>query len=490
MPRRVAASAPAATLPAKVAASGPASASAPSVAKKVRLAAPSGAALAAAAKLVEEVYREDVGFAKTPGQRENLARKIVADAAGEKDAAGRYAMLLKAKDLAVESGDVATTERVIAELERGYEVDGLKLASDVLMPVVRGIHTPGQKRALADFAKHFAERAVEAENYEVARAMAEKGAMASRMVGDVGMIRDAQALQLGVMDADAACGAAKKAAEALASKPGDAEANLKVGSYLCLYRGKWKDGLAKLAAGSDKALAELAKKEIAAGTAPKEQLALGDAWWEVGLKGTAVTKRQIWKHAAGFYNEALPTLSGLVKAKVNKRLEEVGVAIGGIEVPAFAMTYLQSIAKQLPAKGESVAEASKKLSKVQGAVTALQVDGRDVPVSFAAKLTGVQQVESRRAGPQVLKTYEVQFEFNGLPVRMTVHRLQGMAAKDGPELAAALAALKEHPEMVYVIEGRARGFGLSLSRLPDGGETCLMMVVSFVPGSTVDVWER
>jgi hypothetical protein len=485
----VAASRPATRIDAATTVATSVPASAPVVVKVKRLAAPAGAELAAARKLVEEVYREDVAVAKTPGQRENLARRLWADATREKEMAGRYAMLLKAKELAMEAGDVETVERVIVELERTYEVDGVKLASEALLRVIRGVHTPGQKKALADFTQDFAARALEGENYEVARAMAEKNGTAARMVGDVGMIREAQALQLAVTDAEAACGAAKKAAETLAAKPGDGEANLKVGTYRCFYRGEWKEGLGKLAAGSDRGLAELAKEEMSAGGTPEERLKLGDAWWEVGLKGTVVTKRGIWRHAAGFYTAALPSLSGLVKAKVNKRLEEAGLAAGGLEIPAFATGYLETIAKQLPAKGEAPLEAVKKLSKVQGAGTALEVDRREVPVRFAAKLTVVQQVESRR-GSQLLSVYEMRFEFNGLPVRLAARRIVPLTGRDDPVAAATMKAWKEHPEAVYVIEGSARGFGMLMSRLPENGESCLMMNVNFVPSSTFEVREK
>jgi hypothetical protein len=58
-------------------------------------------------------------------------------------------------------------------------------------------------------------------------------------------------------------------------------------------------------------------KEIGEVSKPEEQVALGDAWWDLTEKEAKAKDR-----AAYWYQRALPGLTGLVKGKVAKRLKE------------------------------------------------------------------------------------------------------------------------------------------------------------------------
>ena len=61
--------------------------------------------------------------------------------------------------------------------------------------------------------------------------------------------------------------------------PTHPEANQIVGSYYCLVKQRWEDGLPLLARAADPRLAELAALELKPPDAPSEQLALADRWW-------------------------------------------------------------------------------------------------------------------------------------------------------------------------------------------------------------------
>ena len=68
------------------------------------------------------------------------------------------------------------------------------------------------------------------------------------------------------------------------------------------------------------ALKDLAVKELKGLTDATEQAKLGDAWWDLGEKKNGLAKKNIQGHAASWYQQALPGLTGLVKEKVEKRL--------------------------------------------------------------------------------------------------------------------------------------------------------------------------
>jgi hypothetical protein len=112
----------------------------------------------------------------------------------------------------------------------------------------------------------------------------------------------------------------------LKARADDPEANFLVGRYECLTKGRWAEGLQHLAAGSDAALAELAKTDLSDPTDPEAQVALADRWWDLADKETGAAKRNLRLHAATWYKKAMPNLKELVKMKAERRLE---TAAGG-----------------------------------------------------------------------------------------------------------------------------------------------------------------
>ncbi len=122
----------------------------------------------------------------------------------------------------------------------------------------------------------------------------------------------------------------KPALATLDTNPADPAANLAVGRYYyCLMKGDWAKGVSMLALSSDPTIKVLAEKELQGVTAANDQVALADGWWALAENETGTAKEQLQAHAAGWYKQALPQLGGLVKAKVEKRLNEAP-AVGEI----------------------------------------------------------------------------------------------------------------------------------------------------------------
>jgi len=108
----------------------------------------------------------------------------------------------------------------------------------------------------------------------------------------------------------------------LKSNPDDPTANERVGSFYCFYKENWAKGLpmlVKVVVENDP-LASAAEVELRNPEKPVRQVELGDFWWKISDKQKGTAQVNIRKHAVLWYKKALPTLSGLEKVRVEKRV--------------------------------------------------------------------------------------------------------------------------------------------------------------------------
>jgi hypothetical protein len=78
----------------------------------------------------------------------------------------------------------------------------------------------------------------------------------------------------------------------------------------------------------------VAAQEIAGVTKADEQVKVGDAWWSLAEKEQGKVQINLRGRANYWYQKALPELSGLAKAKLEKRIKEYETASEGSEGPA------------------------------------------------------------------------------------------------------------------------------------------------------------
>jgi hypothetical protein len=91
-------------------------------------AVPTGTALAQAQKEVVDLFGNDRAAAKTVVQKTALAQKLLeVGKQSQDDPAGRYVLLVMARELAIEASDFQTVMAAIAELEADYQTDPLEM---------------------------------------------------------------------------------------------------------------------------------------------------------------------------------------------------------------------------------------------------------------------------------------------------------------------------------------------------------------------------
>ena len=287
-----------------------------------KLAPPTTMAQVGAQQVVREAYKDKLAAAKTLDQKKALARQILNEAKDQK-VAHRYAMLTTTLELANDVGDFPTALAAIDALDREFDLDALKMKVAAATAAARLVRTTDDKK---NFVRQLSAviASVEAiDRYDVGKSLAEIALTTARSTNNADLLRKATLDVQQVREAEAAYVDVKRYFPVLADMPTDPEANLKIGRFRCFVKGDWDVGLPMLALGGDAALKALAKKEIAGVNGIKEQLTLGDGWWDVADELAGTAKNTVQDHAATWYNEALPQLSGLEKTSVEKRLAEV-----------------------------------------------------------------------------------------------------------------------------------------------------------------------
>jgi hypothetical protein len=289
-----------------------------------RLPVPGEAAQKKSSAAIREVHRAEFEGARTPQGLRALARKLFQEAnESHGDPIARYALYTVARDLSLEAGDVPLALEAIDGLAVAYEVDLFKLKLEALTRGSRLLKTDDDRTAAGKKALEVLEAALLAESFTAARGVGEAAVNLARKSTDPLLAKRAAARSAEVPQAEKLSLEARKAAQVLEKEPGQPEASLALGRFRCFLKGEWEAGLKLLASGSDPALKARAEEEGRKPTAPAAQVVLGDNWWERGEKEEGLVKRRVRERAARWYREAVPSLSGLEKARVEARLREV-----------------------------------------------------------------------------------------------------------------------------------------------------------------------
>ncbi len=288
---------------------------------------PDEAAQAKALKLAKEVYGGEGAAAKSPSEKRDFAKKLLHAADESKnDPASRYILLKLARDFAVQASDGLAAFEAIDQMAEQFQVDDVEMKMNVLGTLSKRARSPADHKSIGDEAAGLIDAAIAHDKIDLAAKLCELALPEARASRDPDLLREVKALS----DQCKALGKAyreMKEAEAVLDKaPDDPVANLTVGKYDCFQKGDWEKGIPMLALGQDEALKAVAIQEIGGVTKADEQVKVGDAWWDLAEKEQGKMQATLHGRADYWYQLALPQLSGLAKAKLEKRIKEYEAA--------------------------------------------------------------------------------------------------------------------------------------------------------------------
>jgi hypothetical protein len=276
-----------------------------------------------AKQLIDDVYGKEIAAADTPDRMRALAQKILKTAAESKeDLAGQYVLLREAGRLAMKAGDLPTAIDAVDRMDALFFIDASSMKLALVGSATKRIATPAAGKALAGIALEVADDAVGRDNFDAARQAAAMATTAAGKTRDPAILRSVKEHKKRLEQMAAAYEEVRHAIAALEKNPADTPSNLAVGRYRVL-QGNWEEALRLLVLGGDKGLADIAAADAAGASGADAQVKLGDGWWALAEKEGALLKDKMRRRAVSWYEQALPGLAGLSKARVEKRIAEV-----------------------------------------------------------------------------------------------------------------------------------------------------------------------
>ena len=285
---------------------------------------PDEAAQIRTAKELRTLYKADFASRKVD-ERLSLARKLLEQGQLPGDAASRFVMLRESADLSVRLGDVELAMLATDALLAGFRLDQGAERLRCLAALVPNISTIAQASAAISIATGIADAAVQRDEYAVAVKAVGVVEQTARRARDPGLLTQAKAQAEQVKTLAEAWGELGEVEDPLGGITPAGHARL--GRFYALVKGDWTAAIPHLAA-SDDLLRATAATELAASTA-LAQLASADAWFESAGKERAAAKQQMLMHSASLYRTALEGLTGLDRARADKRLTELDRLLAG-----------------------------------------------------------------------------------------------------------------------------------------------------------------
>jgi hypothetical protein len=344
-----------------------------------------------AAEEIENVFGVTAGI-KTTEDKSVVATKMHQAALETNDATIRFALLQGAMHLFGTSGDIKSALAILDLLTEQYEIDPLKVKLATLPDYAQAVSADAELRLLGEIVAAAIQQAVIQDQFEAAIDSVESLRRSERLqkdrwiasaLDDARKSLKAQKLQ---WDKFAAAQAT------LAANPNDGEANLAAGLWFCSQKRDWPTGLPYLAKSGDAAIQAAAQADLATPVKNAEQLALADAWFDLGLRqpkpgeSQSISLAIFQQRARHWYRLALPATEGLERARVVKRISEIAPS-GQAAIPKGAAQFQRHSYAVLP-RGMSWHQAYQVCEALGGYPARIESDAENSFVSDLARAGG------------------------------------------------------------------------------------------------------
>jgi outer membrane biosynthesis protein TonB len=291
-----------------------------------KLPVPEGDQLDQATKAAGALFSAEIEKAKTPADKVALAKRLLAQSLDQAaDAAGRYALLRMAGELAVGARDAETAFQCVDQIDAAFEVDRFGMKTAILTGWAKDARSADARKWLVEHLFAVGDEALDAGNVDAARELGKLVTSKSAGLRDKEIVQRLKTFRQRFTEVGKDAEELQQAQAFLVKDPRHAQSNLVVGRYLCFTKADWRKGLPLLLLASDASLQRLAEQELKSPpTQPNDQLALADGWWEIAMGCRRSQMNTIKTHAGQWYRQALAALPpGLVRSNVEKRLAEL-----------------------------------------------------------------------------------------------------------------------------------------------------------------------
>jgi hypothetical protein len=290
--------------------------------KPKRLPAPTGDALEGAKSAVDEMFLVEINQAKTPAEQHAIARRLF-DRSFSTDVtpAVSHELLRRAAEIAAAAGRYDVASEAIDTMAGRFETDAVKLKTDALKAADRFAKSPSELRTVVEAWTKLGAEATSAEEFLAAQNCFDEAVVVARKTSDKTLLARAVESAKEAAATVAAFDEAAPARQRLQSHPGDPQAAVAWGRFLCLYKNDWDNGLLVWGRGLDE-LAAVARQDLARPPFSPEQIALADRWWDAGEAATEeVAKKRLRLRAAYWYRYAKLGASRGEIARIQERIE-------------------------------------------------------------------------------------------------------------------------------------------------------------------------
>ncbi len=268
-------------------------------------------------KKVRDLFKDE--YAKRlPADQLALARKLLQNGVETTgDDAAKFVLLKEAREIAVAVGDVETALRSVDETAKAFVVDAAALKLAVLGKVA--VKEPDAARAAAKGYLSLVADAIRSENFDVAGTAAQRAEAMAKASQDAALAARATELKAETASLKAEASRVKP----MLDKPGTGDEEA-IGRYLCFVKGDWDAGLPHLLAGAKPPLKPAAEKDALKPQDAAAQADVADLWWDVAQKEKSPWRRErIQVRVKYWLDLAAPAASGLVKVRIQKRLDDL-----------------------------------------------------------------------------------------------------------------------------------------------------------------------
>jgi serine/threonine protein kinase len=281
---------------------------------------PDESLLAETVKDIRDRFKDDYAKKQTNKDAQALAAKLMEKGRQTKDnPIQRFALYREARDLAARAAAPALSLQAVEAMAQEYPLDLPKEKVDALRLAGKSFDNPSAARAFLDAALPILKDACAADEYDLVYPLIPIARQAVASANDAAHKKTTDPFLIRMEGLRKRYQSVKPAVRTLKDKPDDPDANRIVGAFWCLDKEDWKKGLPLLAKADLAALAEAAQKEQGEPTAPAEQAALGDAWFELA-KTRGEYQPAMRQRAFYWYCQALPALTDREKERVEKRV--------------------------------------------------------------------------------------------------------------------------------------------------------------------------